>query len=110
MVTPTWRDPAAIALVLAGGVLAGVGWLVGVVLLWTSPAWCTRDKLIGTLVPPGGLAGGVFLALWTPSLVGSATNWAEQLLAGLALVIPFCTAGYLTRQLLQARRALEQAS
>jgi hypothetical protein len=29
-------------------------WPVGVILLWLSPAWNVRDKLIGTLVPPGG--------------------------------------------------------
>jgi hypothetical protein len=32
-------------------------WPVGVILLWTSPAWSTRDKLIATLVPPGGYLG-----------------------------------------------------
>jgi hypothetical protein len=32
-------------------------WPVGVVLLWMSDAWTTRDKLIGTLVPPGGYLG-----------------------------------------------------
>jgi hypothetical protein len=31
-------------------------WVVGVVLLWRSRAWTLRDKLIGTLVVPGGLA------------------------------------------------------
>jgi hypothetical protein len=29
-------------------------WPVGVILLWISDAWTTRQKLIGTLVPPGG--------------------------------------------------------
>ncbi len=54
---------SAIVLVLAGGLLYGVGWLVGVVLLWTSKTWTVRDKLIGTLVPPGGLlaAGAALL-------------------------------------------------
>lgn len=32
-------------------------WPVGVILLWMSPAWHWRDKLIGTLVPPGGYIG-----------------------------------------------------
>jgi len=39
-------------LALAGLLLV---WPVGVVLLWRSRVWSTRDKLIGTLVPPGGL-------------------------------------------------------
>jgi len=30
-------------------------WIVGVVLLWSSNAWTRKEKLIGTLVPPGGL-------------------------------------------------------
>jgi hypothetical protein len=31
------------------------GWVVGVVLVWISPRWRTRDKLLATLVWPGGL-------------------------------------------------------
>ena len=38
-------------------------WPVGVILLWISPAWHWRDKLIGTLVPPGGYLGVSVLAL-----------------------------------------------
>jgi HAAS domain-containing protein len=55
------RDPrglhewAAIWLLLLGGFIALVGWLAGLVLLWSSRAWTTRDKVIGTLVVPGGL-------------------------------------------------------
>jgi hypothetical protein len=49
------REWAAIFLLLFGFFAAGVGWVVGVVLLWRSRAWTTRDKLIGTLVLPGGL-------------------------------------------------------
>ena len=51
-----WLEPLAIVLLLLGGLLGGVGWVVGVVLLWLSNVWTTRDKLIGTLVVPGGLA------------------------------------------------------
>jgi hypothetical protein len=41
---------------LVGGLLIPIlGWALGVVLLWTSGAWTRRDKLIGTLVIPGGL-------------------------------------------------------
>ena len=49
------REWVAIFLLLLGFFAAGVGWVVGVVLLWRSRAWTTRDKLIGTLVLPGGL-------------------------------------------------------
>jgi hypothetical protein len=47
---------AAILLLLLGGFIFAIGWLVGLVLLWNSRTWTTRDKLVGTLVVPGGLA------------------------------------------------------
>ncbi len=49
------REWAAIFLLLFGFFAAGVGWVIGVIVLWRSRAWTTRDKLIGTLVLPGGL-------------------------------------------------------
>jgi hypothetical protein len=57
------REWAAVFLLLFGFIVAGVGWVVGVVLLWRSRAWTTRDKLIGTLVLPGGLFSTVVLLL-----------------------------------------------
>jgi hypothetical protein len=36
-------------------ILTPLVWPIGVLLLWVSPAWTRRDKLIGTLVLPGGL-------------------------------------------------------
>ncbi len=57
------REWAAIILLLIGGFMFGVGWVVGLVLLWSSRAWTTRDKWIGTLVVPGGLATGVLIGL-----------------------------------------------
>jgi len=53
--TSNWHEIAAIVLLLVGGFVFIVGWLVGAVLLWTSRIWTLRDKLIGTLVVPGGL-------------------------------------------------------
>jgi len=47
---------AVVLLLLIGGFLIGLGWLAGVALLWASPRWDTRDKLLGTLIWPGGLA------------------------------------------------------
>jgi len=44
-------------LLLLGGFLAGLGWVVGVVGLWLSPRWRVTDKVLGTVVLPGGLAG-----------------------------------------------------
>ena len=54
------------ALLLVGGVvLPVVGWIVGAVLLWGSEAWTRREKLVGTLVVPGGLLAAVFLVSGT---------------------------------------------
>jgi uncharacterized membrane protein len=53
---PRALEIATLLLLLVGGVvLPVIGWLIGVVLLWVSDAWDGRDKLIGTLVVPGGL-------------------------------------------------------
>ena len=40
------REWAAVFLLLFGFFAAGVWWVVGLVLLWRSRAWTTRDKLI----------------------------------------------------------------
>jgi hypothetical protein len=42
---------------IAAVILVPFFWPIGVLLLWVSPAWKVRDKLIGTLVPPGGYIG-----------------------------------------------------
>src|SRR5579859_3856780 len=48
-------------------ILTPVFWPIGVILLWTSRGWNVRDKLIGTLVPPGGL----FVSLLVLGLVAA---------------------------------------
>jgi hypothetical protein len=55
------REWAAIFLLLFGGFVVGIGWVAGLVLLWSSRAWTTREKWIGTLVVPGGLVAGLFV-------------------------------------------------
>jgi hypothetical protein len=52
-----------LVLPLGGVVLPIVGWLIGVVLLWSSPVWTKREKTLATLLPPGGLAVVVYLAV-----------------------------------------------
>ena len=46
---------AIVGLVVGSLVLPVVGWLVGLVLLWRSRSWTTLEKLLGSLVWPGGL-------------------------------------------------------
>ena len=45
-----------------GSVLLVVGWLVGVVLVWSSRRWTLGEKLLATLVFPGGPAAALVLA------------------------------------------------
>jgi uncharacterized membrane protein len=56
----SWREWAAVILLPLGGFVFGVGWLAGLILLWSSRLWTTRDKLIGTLIVPGGIATAFF--------------------------------------------------
>lgn len=59
------------ALEIAALILTPLIWPIGVILLWLSPAWSIRDKLIGTLLPPGGYLTLIF-ALPT-ALLGTAS-------------------------------------
>ncbi len=55
MLTST-RDRWVPWLILAGGFLVGVGWLVGVAWLWSSHIWTRKEKIVATLLFPGGIA------------------------------------------------------
>jgi len=112
----------SIALLLVGGVIIpGVGWIVGAVLLWVSRVWTLRDKLIGTLLVPGGLALAFFFGLFatgtssscvvkggvggtpgTPLGICSAETTGPEiwwtLLLVLLIVVPLGTAFYLGRR------------
>jgi uncharacterized membrane protein len=51
-----FRETAAVILLLIGGILIPIiGWIIGLILLWSSPVWTSRDKWIGSLIIPGGL-------------------------------------------------------
>lgn len=84
------REIAAVVLVLVGGVLLPVvGWFVGAALLWSSDAWSRRDKLIATLLFPGGLALPTFLSLFPPALADCELSPA----AGRDLLMGACDPG-----------------
>jgi hypothetical protein len=57
------KEWAAIILLSLGGFIFAVGWIAGLVLLWSSRAWTAAEKWVGTLVLPGGLATGVLIGL-----------------------------------------------
>ena len=61
----TGLETAAVVMLTVGSLVPIVGWLVGVALLWMSSRWTLRNKLLGTLVTPGGpglvLLAGLFV-------------------------------------------------
>lgn len=117
---PGGFEVTAVVLLLVGGFVFGVGWLAGVVMLWTSDVWTLRDKLIGTLVVPGGLVGVyaipfLVLAVTNANLITGCSTWEDArnacppdpstlavvaAVTGLALLLvsPFVTAWWLMRQ------------
>ena len=89
---PGWREVWALILLGTGGIfLPLVGWTVGAWLLWGSPVWSRKEKLIGTLATVG-LAPGAWLYLQlviTPSdNTPSVLQWGWTLMAfvGLAAI------------------------
>jgi hypothetical protein len=99
------RDSAAIVLLLLGLRIYGVGWLVGVGLLWSSPTWGLRDKLLGTFVIPGGLVFGVLIAMFGFPV----TAWPTGILGWAFIFAPLYTTGHLTRRLIRVRRSARLA-
>jgi hypothetical protein len=91
-----------IALVLL--VIPFAGWVVGVVLVWISRRWTTRDKLIGTLGGMSWLLAGLGVVMTSAggsSAVGSAplgpseTNLVGVVLVVAPFVLPIAAAIYL---------------
>jgi HAAS len=111
---PSGLEWTTILLLLLGGFIFFVGWIAGAILLWGSRAWSVRDKVIGTLVVPGGLATAPVVGL----LLGTArtcTRFAEgpehctpgpstvhNILS--AVVIAFCVLGPICTSVYLARR------
>jgi hypothetical protein len=86
-------------LIIFGFIASGLGWIAGVLILWASPTWSQRDKLIATIVPLAGLVAlffGVVAALHTAAascpgattLAGTAcTTKGVSLPLGVAIVL-----------------------
>jgi hypothetical protein len=47
-------------LIIFGPIASGLGWIAGMLILWTSPTWSRRDQLIATFVPLAGLVALFF--------------------------------------------------
>ena len=123
-----WKEIVPLLLLPIGGIIVPIfGWIAGAVLLWVSDAWNTKDKLIGTLLFPGGLlipTALLFLAEES-SGCGSVVNprlqpqqavpscppadgvgaWEIVVMAAL-VIVPLAAIAYLARRLMQRSAAL----
>lgn len=64
--SPAWKSDRVVIGLVSAGIYTGIGWLIGVILLWTSKPWTRRDRLIGTFIPILGiLLAYLCLPLWT---------------------------------------------
>lgn len=84
--TSLTRENVAIVLLTVGWLLVGLGWVIGLVLAWTSSRWSTTEKVIATLITGPivlGLGIGHDLAA-NASFPGSWVLGALAVLAGLA--------------------------
>jgi hypothetical protein len=90
---PGGLEMAAIILLLSGGFFFLVGWVVGAVLLWISPRWRLADKLLGTVVWPGGLLLILYVATMTPGgnqiCIGGTGTTARCTWTGLSAAPPW---------------------
>jgi len=94
--TPGWLEWLTIPLLLVGALIIPlVGWLVGVIFLWLSRCWSVRDKVIGTLVVPGGLAGALLLPLY-PVSVQTCSSGTKTSPSGRTVSFQHCTGGQST--------------
>lgn len=95
--SPAWertehrREDSVIRWLLFGGLLFGVGWLVGVNRLWRSPVWSRSEKLLGTLVLPGGLLWAFTLEPRQVAAPGG-VSLAWSLWGAIALLLPLASA------------------
>jgi hypothetical protein len=62
----TGLELAAVLLLTVGSFIPLIGWAVGAVLLWASRRWSIREKLLGTLVVPGGPGMALWPGLFSP--------------------------------------------
>jgi hypothetical protein len=59
---PGVLEVGALVLLPIGGIVVPIlGWVAGVILLWSSRLWTTREKVLGTLLFPGGLLIPLYL-------------------------------------------------
>jgi hypothetical protein len=78
-------------LIIFGFIASGLGWIAGVLILWASPTWSQRDKLIATIVPLAGLVAlffGVVAALHTAASCPGGTTLASTTCTTKGVTLP----------------------
>jgi uncharacterized membrane protein len=94
------REIGALLLLTVGSFLLPViGWVAGILLLWTSQCWNRRDKIIGTVLTPGGMLL-VFLGAALITATGGSGGLSHFALL-MVFVMPIATAIYLLVRLNQ---------
>jgi hypothetical protein len=88
---------STIILLLLGAFFVGIGWFVGVVALWRSRVWSVPEKLIGTLLWPGGLVTGLLFGV-----VAFAGGGALILVGVVSIAVPVASALLLYRRAKQS--------
>ena len=78
-------------LIIFGPVASGLGWIAGMLILWTSPTWSRRDQLIATFVPLAGLVAlffGLVAALRAAAGCSGPANLASTTCATKGFTLP----------------------
>jgi HAAS domain-containing protein len=83
------------AIFSAGALTAITVWLAGAVMLWSSPRWRLPDKILGSLVWPGGLALSFVLA---SRLAPALPPWLGIPLAIVLIAAPLAVAIWLVHR------------
>jgi hypothetical protein len=66
-------------LIIFGPIASGLGWIAGMLILWPSPTWSRRDKLVATFVPLAGLVVLFFGLLTTLRAAGGCSGHVPAL-------------------------------
>ena len=102
--TPPVRAPRLEIIAVALLAIPFLGWVVGVILVWLSRIWSTRDKLIGTIGGLSWILGGLGTIsisarsrpVGSPAPLGpTETSLLEVALFVLPFVLPVVAATYL---------------
>jgi hypothetical protein len=83
------REVGAVVMLTAGSLIP-LGWVVGVILLWSSGVWRRSEKLLGTLIVPGG-PGLVLLIATLPGQTCATTSSGSTISGQVATTGEVCT-------------------